>query len=397
MVGTNNNNIQLPPWMSIHHLPEYGVVAAIDPSSSSSKVGVAAADTDHLTSTTSSADTITVGGDEGRSSRQARRSKRKFAHPDSTASSSTSNVTKNTFTSSTSQVSASNYKSKKEIAMDSLYPPTSEEIYGHIRYLSEEGMKLVIAEVDDCVGYTLKYSATPKKKKQQKHKNGEMQPADTNVANKEAELITLADEVYNYFDKFQPDDEESEEDECNITANSSKDGAASTNSLLESNNANESIQTDAFILDMIPNKYDPTLLPMTTIKCYPNILDRKELTKGLAQDLSKKKKERRNIMSDEVGAGTKYPCICRIQSSSNLVQQGHLMTEVLSQCISNDPNGEAFATELQRQRKRQKSQHHGGVNRGVLVRSIWSWSTSLVEWAAFTEGFDSIVVILEAS
>ena len=134
-----------------------------------------------------------------------------------------------------------------------------------------------------------------------------------------------------------------------------------------------------------------------TIKCYPNILDRNELTKGLALDLSKKKTKTRNDTLGKTQVKTKSPCICRIQSTSTLIQQGHLMTEVLSQCISNDPNGDAFATELQRQRKRQKSQHHGGVNRGVLVRSIWSWSTSLVEWAAFTEAFDSIVVILEAS
>ncbi|KAL7543501.1 hypothetical protein ACHAXR_013176 [Thalassiosira sp. AJA248-18] len=92
---------------------------------------------------------------------------------------------------------------------------------------------------------------------------------------------------------------------------------------------------------------------------------------------------------------SRRPCICIVRSTSDLVQQGHVMTEVLSQCISNDPNGEAFAMELQRQRKRQKSHHHGGVNRGVLVRSIWSWTTSLVDWAAFTEAFDSIVVILE--
>jgi len=132
---------------------------------------------------------------------------------------------------------------------------------------------------------------------------------------------------------------------------------------------------------------------MAIIKCYPNLLDRVEITKGLVSDLSRKQKNT-SYDDDELN---KSPCVCVIKSSSELVQQGHILTEILSQCISKDPNGEAYAMELQKQRKRHKSIHHGGVNRGVLFKSIWSWSQSLVEWAGFTESFDSIIVILEVS
>ena len=155
------------------------------------------------------------------------------------------------------------------------------------------------------------------------------------------------------------------------------------------------IQRQDILYDMLPNKYDPTLLPLVSIKCHPNVLDRLETTKVLLSDLSKKEHNGSSQNSQIGDDEDKSPCVCIIKSTSELVQQGHIMTEVLSQCISNDPNGEAFAMELQRQRKRQKSQNHGGVNRGTLIRSIWSWTQSLVDWAGFTEAFDSIVVILE--
>jgi hypothetical protein len=44
-----------------------------------------------------------------------------------------------------------------------------------------------------------------------------------------------------------------------------------------------------------------------------------------------------------------------------------------------------------------KSHQHGGANNGVLFKSIWSWTRSLVDWAGYTDMFDSIIVILEVS
>jgi len=303
------------------------------------------------------------------------------------ASSHTSNKNLNTYTAP--QVSASDYKTKKDVALDSLYPPTAQEVHGHIRYLSEEAMKLVMKEVDDCVGYCLRYSSNTKKCEM---KGGNTVSDDSTMKRKDNPM-TLATEIHNYFEMFQPDEEDNNEDSI---------ASLKTEACMETTGTGTgSIQRQDILHDMLPKKYDPTLLPMITIKCYPNILDRIEMTKGLLLDLSKKDRSNSNPQTplhhhqQKVADDKKSPCVCIVRSTSELVQQGHIMTEVLSQCISNDPNGEAFAMELQRQRKRQKSQHHGGVNKGVLVRSIWSWTQSLVEWAGFTEAFYSIVVILE--
>eukprot|EP00578_Thalassiosira_sp_NH16_P019069 CAMPEP_0181095050 /NCGR_PEP_ID=MMETSP1071-20121207/10318_1 /TAXON_ID=35127 /ORGANISM="Thalassiosira sp., Strain NH16" /LENGTH=690 /DNA_ID=CAMNT_0023177417 /DNA_START=185 /DNA_END=2260 /DNA_ORIENTATION=+ len=252
--------------------------------------------------------------------------------------------------------------------MDSVDPPTSQEIDGHIRYLSEVAIRIVAKDVDDCVRYCLRYSSTPAGKNATKGAVESVSACATKMM------------------KRNDDGGEDTDDDTILASLKTKEGM-------------EAKETDAsathlkdILSDMLPTKYDPTLLPMTTIKCYPNVLDRAEMTKGLLLDLSKKNRRNPNPRphqhnsdhQQESSGDERNPCICVIRSTSELVQQGNIMTEVLSQCISNDPNGEAFAMKLQWQRKRQKS---GGVSTGS--------NSSLVDWAGFTEAFDSIIVILE--
>ena len=362
--------------MTFIHLPEHGLV------SSHSKTGASV----RSVSTTHSNNSDDTKLPSKRSSRSM----------SSIQSSSIGSNNNNLHTYTAPQVSSNN-KTKKDIAIDSLYPPTIQEIYGHMRYLSEEGVRLVMEEIDECVKYTLKYSCKKKHAKGIEKKLSSNNSMPMRVFSiKDDDLIPLATEIYNYFDLFQPD-EEGGGDEIDNTINTTPALSLKADKciqLKETTGGND-IQRQDILYDMLPNKYDPTLLPLVSIKCYPNVLDRLETTKVLLSELSKKK-HNGNSQNSQIGDDEdQSPCVCIVKSTSELVQQGHIMTEVLSQCISNDPNGEAFAMELQRQRKRQKSQNHGGVNRGTLIRSIWSWTQSLVDWAGFTEAFDSIVVILE--
>ena len=150
--------------------------------------------------------------------------------------------------------------------------------------------------------------------------------------------------------------------------------------------------TNTILFDVIrPIRYNPNLLPIVIVKCHPNVLDRVEIVKVLISDLSQRAMIKRQQLKPS------SPCVCVIRSTSELVRKGRIVAEILSQCIKSDHvHGESFAVELQqRQRKRRKSHRYGGVNNGVLVRSIWSWTRSLVDWAGYTESFDSIIVILE--
>lgn len=367
---------QLPSWMTFIHLPEHGLV------SSHSKTGGASLQSVSTTHNNNTDDT------KFPSKRQSSRSMGSIQ-----SSSIGTNNNLNTYTAP--QVSSNN-KTKKDIAVDSLYPPTIQEIYGHIRYLSEEGMQLVMEEIDECVKYTLKYSSNKKHAKgiEKKLSSNNSKPMRV-FSIKDDDLIPLATEIYNYFDLFQPDEEGGDEIDNTINTTSALSLKADKRIQLKETTGGNDIQRQDILYDMLPNKYDPTLLPLVSIKCHPNVLDRLETTKVLLSDLSKKEHNGSSQNSQIGDDEDRSPCVCIVKSTSELVQQGHIMTEVLSQCISNDPNGEAFAMELQRQRKRQKSQNHGGVNRGTLIRSIWSWTQSLVDWAGFTEAFDSIVVILE--
>jgi len=367
--------------MTVHHLPEYGISTT---TAGDNNVMVNATEEDDLNDVTN------------QSSRSSNGSKKRSIDNISTTHSSlppnqstiTNNTTTNTF--NMPQISASNYKSKKDIAINSLYTPTKHEIYGHIKYLSEEGMKLVMKEIDNCVSYTLKYSSKSTSNDNNGIKLEKGISSSSKFMRSSNDLMTLASEINNYFDMFQPEEENEELQDVTIDE--------SMNNMKETQPSNN-IQRQDILNDMLPNKYDPTLLPLVSIKCYPNVLDRIEITKGLVSDLSKKKKKKRNIhknSSQQDDHIEKSPCVCILRSTSELVQQGHLITEILSQCISNDTqNGEAFAMELQKQRKRFKSQTHGGINRGVLIKSIWSWTQSLIEWAKYTTTFNSIVIVLE--
>ena len=390
----NGKQLPLPPWMVFHHLPEYGI-AASSSSGSPNVVSSSSALTLNGGDDDDAAARKTKEADGSKSTRNSSRRSRKRAHRGENISPAPNNKANNKNSHHTSRVSASDRKIEKEAAMDSLDPPTSQEIDGHIRYLSEVAIRIVAKDVDDCVRYCLRYSSTPAGKNATEGAVESVSACATKMMKRNDNLMTLVAEIQNFFDKFQPHGEDTDDDTI----------AAS----LKTKEGMEAKETDAsathlkdILSDMLPKKYDPTLLPMITIKCYPNVLDRAEMTKGLLSDLSKKNRRNPNPRThqhnsdhqQESSVDERHPCICVIRSTSELVQQGNIMTEVLSQCISNDPNGEAFAKKLQWQRKRQKS---GGVSTGYLLRSMWSWTRSLVDWAGFTEAFDSIIVILEVS
>jgi hypothetical protein len=222
---------------------------------------------------------------------------------------------------------------------------------------------------------------------------------------------------------FQPDDDD-DDDDCQDEEDVEDSGASHHFATRARRRMDGSPmdRRDALRDLLLTEKYDPACLPMVCVKCYPNVLDRAKITESLASDLSRRVTARcefatsRPPPSDllrvvaEVASATasgskeqnefegKSPCVCVVRSTSDLVRQGHAIAELLSQCISNDTRrGEDFASELRRQRKRMKSHHHGGANNGRLFKSIWSWTRSLVDWAGYTDMFNSIIVILEVS
>lgn len=352
----NGQQITLAKWMTLQHVPEYGIVGKTLPLHNDA--------TNNDNTTTSD------------------RQKKAATH-------NSSNIA-----TSTEQVTASNLKTKKEAAIDSKFAPTTQEIYSHVRYLSEEGMKLIMRDVDECARQSLRYSA----KVDEKKKGGVTD--EWKISN----LKTLADEIHEYIEKFQPD---YNDDNCKV-----KNSNASSISADDAEQQHKEIMRD-MIHCRNNRKYNPSLLPFIIIKCYPNLLDRSEMTKVLSSDLSKRNNDSNsaelfNANDAKRPSSSTIPssssCVVTIKSSSNLVQQGHLVAEILSQCISNDPNGENYAMELTRQRKRLKSQvsrievddapvGSGGV--ASIFTSVWSWTSSLVDWCSTVECFDSIIVLLE--
>jgi hypothetical protein len=139
--------LRLLPWMNVLHLPEYGIwtpdsvrgateggkdaatAAAVETGasarrrSSSSGRGTTVPPPSFTNDACSSGD----GGGEF----------------DATGDNAAARV-------STPRVLASNHRAKKDVALDSLFPPTAREILGSVRYLSEAGTRLVMQEVDDC-------------------------------------------------------------------------------------------------------------------------------------------------------------------------------------------------------------------------------------------------------
>eukprot|EP00986_Skeletonema_menzelii_P014807 scaffold10327_cov144-Skeletonema_menzelii.AAC.2 len=337
----NGKQITLAKWMTLQHVPEYGIVGKKLPLHND-------------------------GSDNG----------------DAT-------ITPAATSSVEQVVVASHLRAKKEAALDSKFAPTTQEIYSHVRYLSEEGMKLIMRDFDECARESLRYSATVV---------GGGKGGNSSGNN----FKTLAEEIHDYIEMFQPDDCDDGKGDDSVKNNNNNNATSTSLGGAE--------QLKKFLADMMRcRKYNPSLLPFITIKCYPNVLDRSEMAKILSADLSKRVSNGSTTTSFNNADAKRPPstsisspssCVVTINSTSNLVQQGHLIAEILSQCISNDPNGEKYAMELTRQRKKLKSQ----VSRidvdeapGVasIFTSVWSWTNSLVDWCSTVECFDSIIVLLE--
>lgn len=371
-----SSGLSLPSWLTCHHLPERGIVSNSTSSSSSNNA--------RYGSKMTSALGVEENDDAANNATSRRPSRRKRGQSSSTVGVSISDETKTPLT------TASNYKTKKDIALDSIYPPTTQEVQGHSRYLSECAMRIAMHEVEECVNYSLRYSwnendtvlkdtAVGKdecKTRIDKRMQKWMRGGDT-------QLPTLASEIHGFFDMFQPDEVDGVDNQQQFD--------------LHNRRLQEDQEDDAnniLFNGLRPESYNPNLLPVTVVKCHPNVLDRAMITKGLSSDLSKRSNT--TTHGHQQHQPRRSPCVCVIRSTSELVRKGRIVAELLSQCLRNDPiHGESYAMELQKQRKRRKSYRYGGVNNGVLVRSIWSWTQSLIDWAGCTESYDSIIVILE--
>ena len=404
---------RLPPWMTIHHFPEYGIGGGSD---RATKKGIGSSSSTtknrpHHQSLSSSASSKKSGGASSKS------------------------VVKMTTTTSNgdgSDAMAANEhfaanRRKKDMALDTLFPPTRNEVERSARSMSVDGMRLVTKEIDDCVKYALKYSSSRlqchdndsgKRKRSNSSTDSLLNNNDDNGGatmhdiRRRAEraveevdgknLMTLAEEIHEYFYKYQPDnDDDDDDDEDGESSPPPTPISRSHNTDKVNHRRRDAIHDMLFPISA--TKYDPSILPIICVKCYPNVLDRLVITSGLVSDLSSRstKKRRRKERSNKVVTmrqHQKRPCVCIIRSTSDLVRQGHAIAELLSQCMTNDTrHGEEFASKLQRRRKRVKNNNNGGgaTNNGILVKSCWSYTRSLVDWASTTEMFDSIIVILD--
>ena len=262
-------------------------------------------------------------------------------------------------------VTASNLREKKVAAQSSTFPPTQGEARGHLNCLSEGGLRLVIGEIDDCVEHSLSYSDVLVDRGRSDEgiagrsvRMNHLAFASNFVEDGEPVFRTLEQEVHSFLDMFQREEDEGVDE---ITCGTSPTG-----------------ESDVGWETFSPNSYDPATLPVVIVRCYPNVLDRSILTSRLQLDLSRRKKT--------YNSKVKSACVCRLQSTSTLIRENLLLTEILNQCISNDPDGKAFAQQLQTKRRRRDNS---------IFRSAWNWAESLVDWCASTEEFDSIVVLLE--
>ncbi len=361
---------EAPPWMTFHHLPERGIVSnsALSFSSSNAYDGLKTSVVEGENEASRHATTTISNSTSNRPFRRQR-----------TRCGGIAGIRDETATLAT----ASNYKTKKDIALDSIYPPTLQEVHGHTRYLSECAMRIAMGEVENCVKYSLRYSwnDNPTSAIKDEVKLGINEKTKMSAKGGDNHHITtLASEIRCFFDMFQPATDEVADHDIDDQQHPLDDGRKIYG------------DTTTILYDVLrPIKYNPNLLPIVIVKCHSNVLDRAEIAKGLISDLSQRAMITRQLLQPS------SPCVCVIRSTSDFVRKGRMIAEILSQCIKNDHvHGESFAVELQqRQCKRRKSNRYGGVNNGVLVRSIWSWTRSLVDWAGYTESFDSIIVILE--
>ena len=266
-------------------------------------------------------------------------------------------------------VTASNLREKKIAAQSSMFPPASGEVRGHFKCLAEGGLRLVIGEIDDCVEHSLSYSGVLASGGES---DGEIVGsamrmdhlafARNVVEDGKPIFRTLAQEVQSFLDMFQREEDEQTDETTGETALTG-----------ESDDGREHC--------FAPNTYDHAILPVVIVRCYPNVLDRSILTSRLRLDLSRRKRRSQSSNTD-----AKSACVCRLRSTSALIRENLLLTEILNQCISNDPNGKAFANQLQTKRRRHENS---------IFRSAWNWAESLVDWCVSTDVFDSITVLLE--
>jgi DNA-binding Lrp family transcriptional regulator len=85
------------------------------------------------------------------------------------------------------------------------------------------------------------------------------------------------------------------------------------------------IDAKDFTISFRPTNYPPTLLPMMIIQCYPCLLDRCEIVRGLVRDLSKYHR-----FCKEDGR-ERRSCVCVLKSCAELVEEGSLISELLFQ------------------------------------------------------------------
>ena len=348
--GNGKQTITLAKWMTLQHAPEHGIVGKTLP----------------LHDDDADDNDFSMGNTDG------------------------------IIASSAERAAALSLKAKKDAAIDSKFAPTTKEIHGHVRYLSEEGMKLIMRDIDACARESLRYSAKVMSGNDNSNDAKDAQGSVERVNN----LCTLAKEIHEYIESFQPHNHDY--NEPNNVTNKASDISVKDDGLGD-------ILADMFQFGTKRN-YNPSLLPFITVKCYPNILDRSEMIKTLSKDLSNRSNTTKPPITDRkrpsssAAAPSLSSCVVTITSSSKLVQQGHLVAEILSQCISNDPNGEEYAMELTRQRKRLKSQisridideaPRGSEGVASIFTSVWSWTDSLVNWCSTVDCFDSIIVLLE--
>lgn len=400
--------------MTIHHFPEYGIGGGSD---RATKKGIGSSSSTtknrpHHQSLSSSASSKKSGG---------------------ASSKSVAKMTTTTSNGDGSDAMAANEhfaanRRKKDMALDTLFPPTRNEVERGARSMSVDGMRLVAKEIDDCVKYALKYSSSRlqchdndsgKRKRSNSSGDSLLNNNDDNGdatmhdirrrAEKAAEevdgknLMTLAEEMHEYFYKYQPDNDDDDDDDEDEESSPPPTPISRSHNTDKVNHRRRDAIHD-MLFPISATKYDPSILPIICVKCYPNVLDRLVITSGLVSDLSsrstkkRRRKERSNKVVVTMRQHQKRPCVCIIRSTSDLVRQGHAIAELLSQCMTNDTrHGEEFASKLQRRRKRVKNNNNGGgaTNNGILVKSCWSYTRSLVDWASTTEMFDSIIVILD--
>lgn len=169
----------------------------------------------------------------------------------------------------------------------------------HEAYLRNECIQLVFRAIDEATSIALRRCC---------------------VSNDDDSTRMSSEQCRQFFDLFTPPP--SCDDETNAVSEDS------THEVTVSKGNAEQAAAAAFkrhLFSFRPTKYPPTLLPMVIVKCYPSLLDRSEIVRGLVQDLSSafridQDKERRRS------------CVCVIKSNGELIEQGHdLIAELLFQ------------------------------------------------------------------